>query len=179
MPDRRRIYRKKPLASSKPVPASRAVSGRAPLVQRSLGRPRAPATLASWHAIRRPETSPTTIWRSSWRQRPRTSGRATSIIAARVLARITPRAFVTWAVDFTTNARTDLVGLDPEVSEVITDVLVAWAQNGPLLGNRRELGGMVYYESTVAERYLLGYSVRADQQAFVVLWLRRTPGDSR
>jgi len=86
---------------------------------------------------------------------------------------------VTWAVDFTTNARTDLVGLDPEVSEVITDVLVAWAQNGPPLGNRRELGGMVFYESTVAERYLLGYSVRADQQAFVVLWLRRKPGDSR
>lgn len=83
---------------------------------------------------------------------------------------------MSWGVDFTTNARADLVGLEPAVSEAVTDVLVAWARDGPPLAGRRELGGIVFYESTVAERYLLGYAVKEDSQAFVVLWLRRKPG---
>lgn len=86
---------------------------------------------------------------------------------------------MSWGVDFTTNARADLVGLDPAVSEAVTDVLVAWARDGPPLASRRELGGIVFYESTVAERYLLGYAVREYPQAFVVLWLRRQPGPIR
>lgn len=46
---------------------------------------------------------------------------------------------MSWDVDFTTNARADLVGLDPAVSEAVTDVLVAWASDGPPLASRREL----------------------------------------
>lgn len=63
---------------------------------------------------------------------------------------------MSWGVDFTTNARADFVGLDPMVSEAVTDVLVAWARDGPPLATGRELRGIVFYESTVAERYLLG-----------------------
>jgi len=83
---------------------------------------------------------------------------------------------VTWGVDFTTNARADLVGLEPEISEAVTEALVSWTQGGPPRENRRQLGGIVFYEATVAGRYLVGYTVREEPQSFVVLWLRRKPG---
>jgi hypothetical protein len=38
---------------------------------------------------------------------------------------------VTWGVDFTTTARSDLVGLDSEVVTTIIDTLVEWSELGP------------------------------------------------
>jgi hypothetical protein len=72
---------------------------------------------------------------------------------------------VTWGVDFTSRARADLVGLQPEVADTITDTLVDWVQNG----RPRE---------SIVDRYLVGYMVKDDSPAFVILWLRRQPGTS-
>jgi hypothetical protein len=85
---------------------------------------------------------------------------------------------VTWGVDFTSRARADLVGLQPEVADTITDTLVDWVQNGPPRENERELAGMVFYEASIVDRYLVGYMVKDDPPAFVILWLRRQPGTS-
>lgn len=83
---------------------------------------------------------------------------------------------MSWAVDFTTRARADLVGLDQHTSEAVTDALVAWMENGPPMTGRRELAGFAFFEETVADRYLLGYSVKQDPPSFAVLWLRAKPG---
>ena len=83
---------------------------------------------------------------------------------------------MTWRVDFTDQARADVVGLDTEVSAEITDMLLAWMASGPPRENERVLAGITFYESEIAGRYLLGYSTKEDPPAFVVLWPRQKPG---
>lgn len=38
---------------------------------------------------------------------------------------------MTWGVDYTSRVRADLVGLDPDVGNAITDMVVAWMAEGP------------------------------------------------
>lgn len=83
---------------------------------------------------------------------------------------------MTWGIDFTSRVRTDLVGLEEQTSEALTDTLMAWVENGPPRENRRQLGGVEFFETTIAQRYLLGYVVREDPPGVLLLWLRRRPG---
>jgi hypothetical protein len=83
---------------------------------------------------------------------------------------------VTWGIDFISRVRTDLVGLEEQTSEALTDTLMAWVENRPPRENRRQLGGVEFFETTIAQRYLLGYVVREDPPGVLLLWLRRRPG---
>lgn len=85
---------------------------------------------------------------------------------------------MTWGIDFTSQIRADLVGLEADFVDLLTDTLVEWVQNGPPRENTRELAGMIFYEATIAERYLLGYMIKDDPPAVALLWLRRKPGAS-
>ena len=86
---------------------------------------------------------------------------------------------MTWDIDYTTQARADLVGLDVELTEAITDTLIDWLANGPPMGNERTLAGIRFCEATIAERILLGYTVDRDRQRFALLWVRTAPGQAR
>jgi mRNA-degrading endonuclease RelE of RelBE toxin-antitoxin system len=83
---------------------------------------------------------------------------------------------VTWGVDFTSRVRTDLVGLESDVHDAITETLLDWARNGPPRERGRTMQGIEFYEATVAERYLLAYSIDDARRTFVVLWIRQKPG---
>jgi len=83
---------------------------------------------------------------------------------------------VTWGIDFTSRVRADVVGLEERDSEELTDALMVWVENGPPRENRRQLGGVEFFEATIAQRYLLGYIVREDPPGVLLLWLRRRPG---
>lgn len=83
---------------------------------------------------------------------------------------------MSWGIDFTSRVRADLVGLEEQTTEALTDALMAWVENGPPRENRRELGGTEFFEAPIAQRYLLGYIVREDPPGVLLLWLRRRPG---
>jgi hypothetical protein len=83
---------------------------------------------------------------------------------------------VTWGVDFTSRARSDLVGLHPDEHEAIIDSLVAWSNEGPPHDHGRTLIGITFFEATVADRYLLAYTIDEVRQRFVVMWVREKPG---
>lgn len=83
---------------------------------------------------------------------------------------------MTWGTDFTTTARTDLVGLNADVIERIVDTLVEWGEMGPPRNRRRVIGGVEFYESEIAENYLIAYIIDAFRQRFAILWLREKPG---
>jgi hypothetical protein len=82
---------------------------------------------------------------------------------------------VTWGIDYTSQAREDLVGLDADLTEAITDVLVSWLADGPPRRNERVLAGIRFYEATVADRVIIGYTVKDEPPAFALLWVRATP----
>ena len=86
---------------------------------------------------------------------------------------------MTWGVDFTTTARSDLVGLDSDVTSSIIDTPVEWSEIGPPRDNQREVAGITFYESAVADGYLLAYTIDDSRQRFVLLWLREKPGPAR
>lgn len=86
---------------------------------------------------------------------------------------------MTWDVDFTTQAREDLVGLDLELMEAITDTLIAWLAEGPPRQNERVLADIRFYEASVGDGVILGYSVKEDPPAFALLWVRTKPGSPR
>ncbi len=65
---------------------------------------------------------------------------------------------MTWDVDFTTRARADLVGLEPDDNEALIDQLVAWTQDGPPRQNSRTMIGIEFYEAVVV---FLGVAVFA------------------
>ena len=67
---------------------------------------------------------------------------------------------MSWWVEFTSQARADLVGLDREISEAITDALVEWLEHGPPVRGERKLADITFYEELVADRILIGYVVR-------------------
>lgn len=83
---------------------------------------------------------------------------------------------MTWGVDFTTTARSDLVGLDSDVMTTIIDTLVEWSEIGPPRSNRREIAGIEFYESSIAEKYLAAYTVDGSRRRFALLWMRERPG---
>jgi len=83
---------------------------------------------------------------------------------------------VTWGIDFTTRVRADLVGLEQQTLEQLTDTLMAWVENGPPCENPRRLGGIEFFETVIAQRHLLGYIVREEPSGVLLLWLRRRPG---
>ncbi|MGH9077564.1 MAG: hypothetical protein ACRDY0_08965 [Acidimicrobiales bacterium] len=82
---------------------------------------------------------------------------------------------MTWDVDFTQQVLADRVGLEPQVNEAITDVLLVWLKAGPPRGNARDLAGMTVYEERVAIKYLLGYVINDERRRFALLWLRQVP----
>jgi len=83
---------------------------------------------------------------------------------------------VTWGVDYTTRIQADLVGLDPDVGDAITEMVVAWMAEGPPSENERVVAGFTFYEAPVTDRFLIGYMADDKAQRFVLLWLRRKPG---
>jgi hypothetical protein len=83
---------------------------------------------------------------------------------------------VTWGVDFTTTVRSDLVGLDSDVMTTIIDTLIEWSEIGPPRSNRREIAGIVFYESAMAEAFLVAYIIDDSRRRFALLWLRERPG---
>jgi hypothetical protein len=83
---------------------------------------------------------------------------------------------VTWGVDLTTTARSDLVGLDSDITTMIIDTLVEWSETGPPRSNHREIAGITFYESVVAEDYLVAYTIDDSRLRFALLWLREKPG---
>jgi mRNA-degrading endonuclease RelE of RelBE toxin-antitoxin system len=85
---------------------------------------------------------------------------------------------VTWGVDFTTTARSDLVGLDSDVTSTILDTLVEWSEIGPPRSNHREIAGIRFYESAVVDGYLVAYTIDDSRRRFALLWLRERPGSA-
>jgi hypothetical protein len=82
---------------------------------------------------------------------------------------------VTWGVDFTTTARSDLVGLDSEVATTIFDTLVEWSELGPPHSNQREIAGITFYEAAIADHLLAAYTIDDSRRRFALLWLRERP----
>jgi hypothetical protein len=85
---------------------------------------------------------------------------------------------VTWGVDFTTTARSDLVGLDSDVTSAIIDTLVDWSDIGPPRNNQREIAGITFYESAIADRYLVAFTIDDSRGRFALLWFRERPGSA-
>ncbi len=83
---------------------------------------------------------------------------------------------MTWGVDFTSTARSDLVGLPPDVTTTIIDTLVQWSEAGPARRGRREIAGVEFYESDIAEHYLVACIIDDSRRRFALLWLRERPG---
>lgn len=86
---------------------------------------------------------------------------------------------MSWRVEFTSQARADLVGLDRQISEAITDALVDWLEHGPPMRGERKLAEITFYEERVAGRVVIGYVVRRDPDAFALLWVRDAPPGRR
>jgi hypothetical protein len=84
-------------------------------------------------------------------------------------------ASVTWGIDLTSRARSDLVGLDREVREEIDDLLMACAEVGPPHENGRLIAGVLVYECVIAGRFLLGCVVNEGPPSLALRWLRRRP----
>ena len=85
---------------------------------------------------------------------------------------------MTWGVDFTTTARSDVVGLDFVVTSAITDTLVVWSEIGPPRTNQREIAGITFYESAIADRYLVAFTIDDSRGRFALLWFRERPGSA-
>jgi hypothetical protein len=83
---------------------------------------------------------------------------------------------VTWGIDCTTRARSDLVGLDPADHEAIIDSLMACSDDGPPREHGRILNQITFYEEVVADRYLLAYTADEGRARLVVMWPREKPG---
>ena len=66
---------------------------------------------------------------------------------------------MTWDLDFTTRFRADVVGLEPEIDELVMGVLLRWMDAGPPRGNARTMLGIEFYQAPVADRYLMAYSI--------------------
>ena len=66
--------------------------------------------------------------------------------------------------------------MDSGEHEAIISSLVEWADEGPPREQGRTLIGITFFEETVADRYLLAYTVDDQRQRFVVMWVREKPG---
>ena len=83
---------------------------------------------------------------------------------------------MTWGIDFTSTARSDLVGLDAAVTTKIIDTLVQWSETEPPCVGRREIVGIEFYESDIGDHYLVAYIIDDSSHRFALLWLRERPG---
>ena len=83
---------------------------------------------------------------------------------------------MTWGVDFTSTARSDLVGLPATVTTTIIDALVQWSEAGPPRRGHRKIAGVEFYESAIAEQYLVAYIIDPSRRRFALLWLREWAG---
>ena len=86
---------------------------------------------------------------------------------------------MTWGVDYTSRMRADLVGLDPDVGNAITDMVVAWMAEGPPREHERVVAELTFYEASVADRFLIGYMVDDKAPRFVLLGVRRNQASRR
>lgn len=82
---------------------------------------------------------------------------------------------MSWSFDFTSDYRSDLVGLDSEVDEAIATALLDWSGQGPPRRNPRNMAGMTFYEEVIAVRYLVAYVIDDVRQRCLMLWLRNRP----
>jgi hypothetical protein len=60
----------------------------------------------------------------------------------------------------------------------IIDPLVELSEVGPPRSNRREIAGIVFYESSIAEKYLAAYTIDDSHRRFALLWMRERPGSA-
>jgi hypothetical protein len=82
---------------------------------------------------------------------------------------------VTWGVDFTTTARS----LDSEVVTTIIDTLVEGSELGPPHSNQREIAGITFYESVIAERFLIAFTIDDSRRRFASCGCERDPARVR
>ena len=83
---------------------------------------------------------------------------------------------MTWGIDLTSVARSDLVGLGPDLDDAVTDVLMTWLAEGPPREGGRTVMDILFYEVPVADDYLLAYAVDDGRRRVAVLWIRSRPG---
>jgi hypothetical protein len=83
---------------------------------------------------------------------------------------------VTWGIDLTSIARSELVGLGPDVNDAVADLLLSWLAEGPPRSGGRTVMEIRFYEAAVADDYLLAYAVDDERRRVAVLWIRARPG---
>ncbi len=79
---------------------------------------------------------------------------------------------MTWGIDLTSVARSELVGLGPDLNDAVTDVLMTWLADGPPRRGNSTGDEHPLYEVPVADDYLLAYSVDVMRRRVAVLWIR-------
>ena len=82
---------------------------------------------------------------------------------------------MTWGIDLTSIARSELVGLEPDVSDAVADILMSWLAEGPPREDGRTVMDIPFYEALVAEDHLLAYTVDEERRRLAVLWIRARP----
>jgi len=83
---------------------------------------------------------------------------------------------VSWGIDLTSIARSELVGLAADVTDAVADVLMSWLADGPPREGGRTVMDIPIYEVPVADDYLLAYTVDDERRRVAVLWIRARPG---
>lgn len=83
---------------------------------------------------------------------------------------------MTWGIDLTSIARSELVRLEPDVGDAVADVLMSWLGEGPPREGGRTVMDIPFYEAPVADDYLLAYTVDDERRRVAVLWIRARPG---
>ena len=82
---------------------------------------------------------------------------------------------MSWEFDLTSTYRSDLIGLDADVDDAITNVITEWLRHGPPRRNPRNMAGTTFYEEVIDDRYLIAYMIDDVRQRFLLLWLRDRP----
>ena len=82
---------------------------------------------------------------------------------------------MTWGIDLTSIARSELVGLEPGITDAVADVLMSWLTEGPPRDGGRTVMDIPFYEAPVGDDYLLAYTVDEERRRVAVLWIRARP----
>ncbi len=82
---------------------------------------------------------------------------------------------MTWTADYTRRIDEELIGIDPEIREAVTDLVKLWTETGPSRTNRHDVAEMELFETPVGARHLMGYIIDDERQRFALLWLREKP----
>ena len=83
---------------------------------------------------------------------------------------------MSWGIDLTSIARSELVGLAADVNDAVANVLMSWLAEGPPREDGRTVMDIPFYEVPVADDYLLAYTVDDERRRVAVLWIRARPG---